>query len=229
MIIEIGCLRKMYADLLNKVDENIVTYPFFLQVGREYYNANKKILFVGKSVNGWITNSKDVDKLFGDDEKYQIVNRKDQLKWVNDLASSKDYNTNKSSFWRLIRGVSIEVLNSSNWYDYIAWSNLYKLSPSKGNPNNALQRLQREDCVTILNEEIKLLNPDLVVFLTSGWEEFYTSSLNLTQICEENWNGKYKLKSTYYNGIKMIFSVHPQGKPEEKHKEILLKHIKDYK
>ena len=32
----------------------------------------------------------------------------------------------------------------SEWYNYIAWSNLYKISPKKGNPTEEMKKLQEE-------------------------------------------------------------------------------------
>lgn len=83
-------------------------------------------------------------------------------------------------------------------------------------------------CIKILDEEIKLLNPDFVIFLTSNWEWFYNShiGLNVENIKFYEW-GKFK---TYYqkkNGITYIQSQHPQGKPESAHVDVLTKIIKE--
>ena len=56
-------------------------YPFFIQEGKKFPMSSRKILFVGKSVNGWVTNSTDIEILFnGDSEgKRKIVNRTDEM------------------------------------------------------------------------------------------------------------------------------------------------------
>ena len=227
MINELKNFKKLYKQLLEIDAKNYVNdiYPFFIQVGKEYYNDNKRCLFIGKSVNGWVTNSRNVEKLF--DQKYEdkIVNRHDQVKWVSDLESSNEiYNTKKSSFWRVIKRVALEYCKKEDWYNYIAWSNLYKLSPKKGNPNAFLQNIQKETGIKILNEEIKVLKPKYIIYLTSGWEKFYLDSigLNFKNNKKISWDGY----NTYYQEFKdvnFIQSKHPQGKNEDLHVQAILK------
>lgn len=114
---------------------------FFRQVGDKYLNADNKIrlLFIGKSVNGWVRESKDVDKLFDSQDENRIVNRDDQLVWVkNHEGSKEDYNTNRSAFWRVIKAISKKITDTNEWYRYVAWSNLYKASPKDGLPSKSL-------------------------------------------------------------------------------------------
>ena len=106
-------------------------------------------------------------------------NRTGQMEWVSNLEGQNGNNTNKSAFWRTIKKISIEYFREKDWYNYIAWSNLYKLSPEKGNPNANLQNIQRETCLKILDEEIKVLQPNYIIFLTSGWEDYYLQSIKV--------------------------------------------------
>lgn len=230
MITDIFELRRIYSDLLNNVPNKIKypLYPFFVQVGTNYITSNPKMMFVGKSVNGWVTDSTNVDDLFDENNSERIVNRHDQLSWVNDLEGPNDiYNTKKSAFWRVIKQISISIHDTNEWYNNIAWSNLYKLSPEKGNPNSQLQNMQRNYCTDILNEEIRVLNPDIVIFLTSFWEDFYINSIGLDQSKSKSisWNG-YDLKHQIYKKRLFIQSMHPQGKSESGHINAILKCIK---
>jgi uracil-DNA glycosylase len=222
--------KPLYEELINcfgseKWNEKI--YPFFIQEGKHFQNSNKKILFVGKSVNGWVTNSTDIDIIFyGDFEgKRKIVNRTDEMRWVvKPNAKRKGVRTYKhSSFWRLIHFVTKSLLSkdkSKEWYDYIAWSNLYKISPKKGNPTDEMKKLQQKICCKILDKEIEILHPEFIVFLTSGWEKFYINhlGLNLSSFSFVTWGKKnYKIKYHTNAGITYILSQHPQGKPEKSH------------
>jgi hypothetical protein len=130
MIKEIDGLKTLYKKLL-EVDANGFKddiYTFFPQAGEKYFNAKKRCLFIGKSVNGWVTKCTDVDALFNIKNKDRIVNRNDQMEWVSNLEgqNGKKYNTKKSAFWRIIKNISLEYFGEKDWYNYIAWSNLYK-------------------------------------------------------------------------------------------------------
>jgi len=227
MIENMGELKTLYEKLMLDVsDYTDDICPFFIQVGKNFFSASKRLLFVGKATNGWVTKEREVANLFDLENYDRIVNRDDQMEWVHDLEGVNNiYNTNKSSFWRLIKNVSSDILGIKDWYNYISWSNLYKIAPWEGgNPNGSLQKLQRETCISILNEELKLLKPNAVIFLTSGWENFYLDSIGLSESKNsvESW-GDYSFSYQVFNEILYIQSFHPQGKPEQEHKEGLLK------
>lgn len=219
-------LKTLYSKLLIDVSlykEDICTYA--VQVGKKYHVAPKRLLFIGKATNGWVTKDREIEKLFNLNNPDRIMNRHDQMEWVHNLEGKKNtYNTNKSAFWRLVKNVSLEFLNKDDWYNYISWSNLYKVAPWEGgNPNNFLRKQQRETCISILNEELKILKPDAVLFLTSGWESFYLESIGLSESNNivHTWTD-YSSSYQKYNDILFIQSYHPQSKPEQEHVYALL-------
>jgi len=215
----------LYRDLIERdiKTEKGRLYPFFCQVGKHYFSNKTKILFVGKSVNGWVTTSRNVDHLFDKQYKNRIVNRHDQLEWVNDHPTSTN-----SAFWRVVRGVASEVLASEYWYHEIAWTNLYKVSPYEGNPSTNLRRRQLETCARILQLDLQTLMPDFVVFLTSDWENRFFEILG-HGIDKRKFRRWDKYKTYYYqsNGRLLIHSRHPQGKPEASHIEAICQIIKN--
>jgi hypothetical protein len=201
--------------------------PFFIQEGKKFPTSSRKILFVGKSVNGWVTTSTDIEILFNGDSdgKRKIVNRLDEMSWVvKPNTKRKGVKTYKhSSFWRLIYLVTKSLLlkeKSKEWYDYIAWSNLYKISPKRGNPTDEMKKLQQEVCCKILDKEIEILQPKFIIFLTSGWERFYIKhlGLDLLSFSSVSWSKKnYKIRYKTISGVTYILSQHPQCKPEKSH------------
>lgn len=208
--------------------EDICTFSF--QWGRDYpFNNNSGFLFVGKAVNGWVTNETDVTKLFDQANPERIFARKDQMEWVNNLSGNTNgYNTRKSAFWRLIKKVSEEYY-PEKWYSNIAWTNLYKIAPwNGGNPNGKLQNSQRKYCFDLLKKEIEFLLPKYVVLLTSGWEEAFLNHLidneKMNFVGEKKW-GKYKTSMIKINGINYIISHHPQGKKEWEHQKAIVELI----
>jgi len=224
-------LLPLYSRMLgNNTYQNICS--FCVQWGKNFpQKQNDGILFVGKAVNGWINNETDIEILFGNSEE-RIFNRKDQMEWVHNLERNfEGYNTRKSAFWRVIKGISSNFHSAKNWFSYIAWSNLCKIAPfTGGNPNDGLYYEQLEYCQEILLKEIEILSPKFVIFLTSGWEKdflYYLNGNNQTKsIKKVSWCGNetklYEIKGVYY-----ITSVHPQGKPEAKHIETIIELMKN--
>lgn len=210
--------------------KDICTFSF--QWGKNYpFDKSSGLLFVGKAVNGWITNETDVTQLFNMANPERIFAREDQMEWVNNLSGNTNgYNTRKSAFWRLIKKVS-ETYYSEKWYSNIAWTNLYKIAPWKGgNPNGKLQEVQRKYCFDLLKKEIEILTPKYVIFLTSGWEKAFIEYLNenrkMNIVGEKKW-GKYKTSMIEINDIKFIISHHPQGKNECEHRNAIIELINE--
>jgi hypothetical protein len=207
---------------------------FSFQWGENYPFLKKSgFLFVGKAVNGWITNETDVTQLFDTTNPERIFAREDQMEWVNNLSGNTDgYNTRKSAFWRLIKKVS-ETYYPEKWYSNIAWTNLYKIAPwTGGNPNGKLQNAQRKYCFELLKKEIEILTPKYVVLLTSGWEWDFIKYLNENEkpkvLGEKKW-GKYKTSMIEIKGVNFIISHHPQGKNEWSHRNAIVELINENK
>ena len=207
---------------------------FSFQWGENYPFLKKSgFLFVGKAVNGWITNETDVTQLFDTTNPERIFAREDQMEWVNNLSGNTDgYNTRKSAFWRLIKKVS-ETYYPEKWYSNIAWTNLYKIAPwTGGNPNGKLQNAQRKYCFELLKKEIEILTPKYVVLLTSGWEWDFIKYLNENEkpnvLGEKKW-GKYKTSMIEIKGVNFIISHHPQGKNEWNHRNAIVELITENK
>jgi hypothetical protein len=229
-------LSPLYEELLNNFNEDV--YVFCAQWGEKFpEEKNTGILFVGKAVNGWHEMDYTAIEIF--DDNSPIFAREDQMKWVDrqDGGSEvSEYNTRTSAFWRVVKLVAKDYCHSNEWYDHVAWSNLYKLSPG-GNPDARLQELQRNACCKILEKEIEILSPKVVVMLTSGWENPFLTYLNggkapepINEVWWENKNEKKQFSSKAYK-IKDVFviqSYHPQGKPEDEHAEAILELISGF-
>lgn len=232
--------KPLYEELFNSVkDVSNELWPFFPQQGSNWDLSEHRMLFIGKATNGWVTINRDVDLLFDPNEEGRIVNRDDEMDWVLDGWGQNiegKYNTKKSSFWRVIKRITIsneKSCSDDNWASYISWSNLYKISFESGNPSSPLQKLQREVCSKILDLEIQILKPKNIIFFTSGWEWFYlyhrkslvTQSQNRTTT---SWgkNRKYESYALDLNGINCIISCHPERKPEFAHAEAICSLIK---
>lgn len=197
---------------------------FCIQWGKNFpMEDNTGILFVGRATNGWITDSQDVNVLFGNTED-RIFNRSDQMTWVenNAGANGNSYNTNRSAFWRVIRQVTQSFYPKEHWSSYVAWSNVCKVAPfAGGNPNDSLYYAQLDTCQKILEIEIEILSPRVVVFFTgNSWSRDFLKHLNhgqeLNPVDEKSWCG-YKCMVYLIDGVTYIQTEHPQGKNETSH------------
>lgn len=229
-------LEKHYKELCEKFKEGYV--KFFPQVGEHYFNGNhKKIMVVGKACNGWVEVGNDIEALFKADGT-GIVNRKDQMKWVKDAwpREKGKYSTSYSQFWIFSKNIANTLLKPDvklddelSCFDYIAWSNLYKVSPSKGgNPNQKDCNNQVEICTDIFKAELEILKPDFIFFFTSGLEFSPVWQSKVFDIkrkpFETEWQNTTKTYKIISYSAKIedkqavfIHTQHPQGKPFDSH------------
>ena len=228
---DIDQLKDLYKKLVINVPKNLNQRlcVFFPQIGKNYFDLDDKLLFIGKSVNGWVTDDLDVEKLFDCKNPDRIVGRDDEIVWVEKSKNPKYYNSNNSAFWRLVKSIAKKYLEKEDWYNNIVWSNMYKISPwDGGNPNAKLRKMQSKICVDILNKEIEIFNPKFIIFLTSYWETFYLKSIGYNN--SENkfikWD-KYETRYQLFNGRIYILSQHPQGKKELPHKNAIINIMKN--
>ncbi len=221
-------LFPLYKNLMDDVSKiSIDLHTFAVQWG-ENFSQNEGILFVGKSTNGWVSKSRSADEQFDDNNNDRIFARHDQMKWIDDLSGTNEiYNTNRSAFLRVIQKTSQSHYNKSNWYSYVAWTNLYKVSLTAGNPPTSLKKLQEKTSISILKKEIDILSPKVVVFLTSGWETNFIKELGISYNNKNTiqW-GKNITWASEKAGVKYIVSHHPQGKKENLHINAILDLIK---
>lgn len=225
----------MYATLLKRVAGlSYCTATFCAQWGSKFpEETHCGILVVGRATNGWITDSQDIDTLFGK-SKDAIFNRENQMKWVEDSYGAKNnYNTRRSAFWRVIKQVA-ERFYPTDWYAHIAWSNLCKVAPSeRGNPNESLYYKELGDCQKIFATEINILSPKIVILFTSyDWAKDFLSYINgglePNSIEIKKWNNKYNAIVYRINDVYFIVSEHPQRKKEKPHIECISNLILKY-
>lgn len=224
-------LKPLYDELIGKASKG--DCAFCVQWGCKFPDeTNDGILFVGRAVNSWISDVLDVDYLFCETNDNRIFNCHNQIKWVEENRGKEygEYNTNKSAFWRVIKQTTKRLYPSGRWYEKIAWSNLCKLSPYKGlNPTDSSFFKQLEVNKRILDVELTVLSPKVIVFLTKhNWAKYYFPELlNKTSspIKSVAWC-KYKSHLYKINNQYIIISEHPMGKKEKAHIDALVELIK---
>jgi hypothetical protein len=194
-----------------------------------------ELMVVGRAVNGWRVHCTPAELADPTaltrvvDETLQSSGRCDDecpMLWVTKhWGSQKEYNTNKSAFWRVIREVTgalrIADIEKPSWPSYLMWSNLYRVAPaSGGNPFAHLIDAQVDGCGELLDAEINEWKPKRVLFLTGGnWAERLRPLKRARRLVAEPSN-KYVDAVMELdlvapcNTVRVVIAKHPQGKRE---------------
>ncbi len=235
---ELERLKKLYCELGDIVAKYHIhgISPLVVHWGHYYpMQPNAGILFVGRAINGSNQRGKYLDQLEVAIQPQNCNN----LKWVEEDMQKKGSNCRRSAFWRVIRGVAKEIYGDS-WFEHVAWSDLYKVAPSKGgNPNKRLKGLQKGKCQEILAQEIMMLSPRIVILFVGNWIDNFLFLLNSHQPTKSIANTvvwghgrkstrEYKVKVYYIDRCVFILTEHPQGKNEANHITALVKSINTY-
>jgi hypothetical protein len=189
-------------------------------------------MIVGRAPNGWdpdqgflYSDVSDIAEARNHIEKgISFTNStKDPLAWVFEQAGvSDDYNTNKSAFWRVSRGVLEALCGETQegryWSSRLVWSNLYKISPaSGGNPSGPLIEKQEGIATELLEQEISEYRPRAILFLTGrDWADPFLRTLPRCTLRDAN-EPIETMGTVTIEGEDVPFVVcpHPQGKAEE--------------
>ena len=161
---------------------------FLPRIGNAYPEAERKgILFVGRAPNGGESRMEfPADRVIKDQlkmrENFYLEGKSPILELCANGGFKKVMSTVSSAFY------------PNNWFEHIAWTNLYKVAPAtEGNPGAYLKLTERETCKKILKKEIELLSPKYVIFITGwkDWFEDFSSTVKMPsdagQIVTENW------------------------------------------
>ena len=230
-------LKPLYKELLEQLskEDKETTSPFCVEWGKNFPTAPfNGLLFIGRAINGWKTDSTEsVDVLFDGDDNSRGFEHPNQMSWLENHPS---YNWRRSAFWRVISKVSERYIQGE-WFNGIAWSNLYKIAPyDGGNPSDRLCYTQLSICQKIQKSEIEILSPKFVILLTGkNWAKDFLPYLNGEKECNPisaiEWgkNDEYLINLYNFNGVYFLQTEHPQGKDEESHINAIVSIIEKYK
>lgn len=230
-------LQKYYENLLDSArNTGLISelFGFSALVGSKYGSEDNRLMIVGRSVDGWrksfyVSNESNSDII---NEKIYYIPESDrhcEMSWLkrsrSTFVSTKGkcgYNYKKSSFFSSSRDVLYKLSNDriSDWYSHIVWSNVYKLSPLRGNPNDKLRGVQIDTCSKILNAEIDYFKPTHILFITGGWGRKIIQSLSFSQIPTDNvftkpWKSHVRFVGKV-NDSKVVIAERPEAKSRRK-------------
>lgn len=225
---------QLYADAMK-----IKLSNFFPVCGTEYGRSGAvRLMVIGRAVNGWdefkagdeaafvASAARNVDgKGFlwlGRENRGGVYD--DELAseaYLNARGEETYYDLRTSPFWRTVKEVS-KRLNSwdengmpNRWYEHIVWSNLYAIAPKDGgNPDDAMQRAQRDTCRELLLEQIKEYAPTHILFITG--QDWFNAFWAKRPICEmeeltdRQKYGKYPISSGICGSSKIVVTMRPE-------------------
>lgn len=212
---------KLYEDLLRiKSDLPDDQFRSTFVCMRPKEESKIRLMLIGRATNGWGDRetdseylprkrdefSKRAQELFEDPNRWGWIPQDYKITYQED-GIEKIYNINRSPFWNYTRDIHAKLTQSSSerWFESIAWSNLYKVSPSKGNPSAKSLRLQKDICSKILDYEIDVIKPTHILFET-GYNWVFE---NITINGEKRVNGHVEWIGTYKDA-KCIISCRPE-------------------
>ncbi|GEM_PF-2103165 len=217
-------------------------------VGERFHREEGfKLMFVGRAVNGWEVEFEDCSTL--ENTVNSVVRQKNLLDdFAKDFVpvTKKDKDGNdvvekyyfaKSPFIRMMKALVREKRGTDEeWQKHIVWSNLFKVAlRTTGNPSWMMVREDIPLYCDILEQEILIHKPDLIVFATEdGFFDPYPNNdkygsflplLNEKSIKKDNLPDYITMVGRHsgWSRIKIIVCQRPEGKPGKVLVENILK------
>ena len=173
--------------------------PILMKVHSDIEKVKKRILYVGKETYGWMGTLSDTNDLSVD----YLMDRYEEFEFA------KNYPGRNSPFWRFVHTVH-KSINGTDYPNGILWTNFSKCDSKGTTPSPDLQKLN-EIGFDLLKDEIKILKPDVIIFLT-GWNyenQFQRVFTGLKyEAIEENF--LYKCNHESFSN-KTFMTMHPMG------------------
>ena len=206
-------MKELYKELYKCFDKDKLKdcAHFVAMRGSKYIDCKTKLFIVGRAANGWSQLAHESAEEFGRAAEAEFQ-EKQGFQWIDEenkrfIAKPKDsdksrYFLSKSPFWRTIEQIcrKMNILKSEDarFFDYIAWSNLYKISPNnEGNPDNCMCKKQLEVCRKILKREIEEYDPTHILLITDYDRWFANEGYNFSELFETNRIGSNYEKSLF--------------------------------
>lgn len=139
-----------------------------------------------------------------------------------------DYKVYRSFFWNVIYKLVSDYFsydrNSFKWSGQAVWSNLYKITGNKRNPDDDEKEAQKSLSIELVKKELEELKPRFCIVLTNNsWWQPFAEGLQ-TMKAETNSSGIIQ-SIEEFNGTKIIVTSRPATGNSNNHVEEILKVI----
>ena len=214
---------------------------FVSMKGTQFDASDVRLFVVGRAVNGWKSLECETEQKFGE-AAYRVFNDVG-FQWIEGTADNfqslhnkpeageKPYYLSSSPFWRVVSNIWCGLSNSNNrgeFFNHIAWSNLYKISPEKGgNPTDKMCGWQFKACREILDAEIHAYRPTHILIIT-GYKHWYAcKGYDFSEIfkCNQDLVSNNENETIFVEGtakfnldgelIPVVITCRPEGRKED--------------
>ncbi len=208
---------ELYRDLANAKEP--VAAPFFSVAPRKYNSQETNILYVGKATAGEWNENNNFQRRASSGLVGRITERRNQNRsFVESCAMSKKRSA--PGFWSFAHQLSEVVNGGSCDLRNLVWTNLCKIGVLKENPSGEVLKRQRELAIDTLRAELRIYNPDLIVFVTANFgkdillealefsndDNLWKKSETHSRVKDVWWHDNHP-----HRGI--LWMRHPQGSP----------------
>ena len=221
--------EKLYNGVLVG-NEGQISCPFSCGVSDEFLTSDKKVMIIGQNAVGLGCqyNKYDLPQM----QEWSIGYLEKQLN-----ISNNEYKRNSSPFWRFLG-----ALKAAGYFP--CWNNLEKVVRYKVGEikeyhveNNEREILNQRfvDGKTLLQKEIEIVNPDMVVFVVGPRNPYYSAIKQIFDLSDEmleNYYPKYdtdrlcgEITNIVKLGIPTFWTYHPQFLSHHKCMDVVIDKI----
>ena len=207
--------------------------------GCKYDCSKNRLMVIGRAVNGWYSGQAKSTEEYG--EYVEKTLNDTGFKWVinknGTLYNIEETYKLSSPFWNSIKAVLDRILDSDcdeKWVEHIVWTNLYKVAPTyMDNPDSKMKKIQQEECLEILKNEIELYKPTHILAIT-GWYEWLEDFADMFENIKiygkniasgKNKNDIYVEATAEYNSIPVVVVCRPEMRNKEEYQKQLLEYF----
>jgi len=145
-------------------------YPLLIGIDEnKYLRSNIKIMIFGQETNYWERAT--VEEFTPIDRSHEIIDKTIDT-FMNQyqcyFANKMTHKGIDSPFWNTIKKINKE-LTKTELDTYIIWNDIYKIGNkfiNKNMPNESIQKFENSKFGKVIDEEIAILKPDLLILLT---------------------------------------------------------------
>jgi len=158
------CLLQVLREQRRNTDKATQpAYPLLIKINEENYrNADLKIMVFGQETNGWETKVSDIEIPLQESIHHVDKTVDTFMNTYSDYFNKTDL---KSPFWNAFK--NIRKLTRDMKCE-IVWNNVYKIGNRGRNLNRPHETIRQieNDNFDVIQEEISILKPDIILFLT---------------------------------------------------------------